>query len=77
MSVGNSKLNINGIFEGSYEDALERINNFSQLVIPFSKICKSCKPADIYSGNESIPFKEREPEFKLILRQEFNDLKVT
>ncbi len=45
--------------------------DISQLVIPFSKAFKSYKPRDLYPGNENIPFKEREPEFKMILRQEF------
>ncbi|KKN52278.1 hypothetical protein LCGC14_0614410 [marine sediment metagenome] len=49
-------------------------SNISKAVIPFSKIFKSPKPVDIYSGNESIPFKERDPNFKLILRHEFSDL---
>ncbi len=45
--------------------------NLSKVVIPFSKICKSFKPADIYSGTEKIPYKERDPDFKLILKHEF------
>jgi hypothetical protein len=28
---------------------------------------------DIYTGTEKIPFKEREPEFKMIFRQEFSE----
>lgn len=52
----------------------ERFNldyDISELVIPFSIAFKSFKLKDIYSGNERIPFKEREPEYKMILRQEF------
>ncbi len=52
----------------------ERFNldyDISELVIPFSKAFKSNKPRDVYSGNENIPFKERETEFKVILRREF------
>ncbi len=45
----------------------------SELVIPFSKVFKSYKQKDIYSGNEIIPFREREPEFKMILSQEFSN----
>jgi len=33
---------------------------------------KSYKPRDVYSGNENIPFKDRDPEFRMILRQEFS-----
>ena len=58
-----------------YQHNNERINlthDISQLVIPFSKVFKSYKPKDIYSGNENIPFKEREPEYKMLLRQEFS-----
>ncbi|MBA7528986.1 hypothetical protein ES705_21178 [subsurface metagenome] len=47
--------------------------NLSELIIPFSKMFKSHKPVDIYSGGERIPFKERDPEFKMILKQEFSE----
>lgn len=60
-----------------YQYNNERINltyDISQLVIPFSKVFKSYKPRDIYSGNENIPFEERDTEFKMILRQEFSKL---
>jgi len=49
----------------------EKLNDLSKAVIPFSKIVGSSKSIDIYSGNEHIPFKERDPEYKIILRQEF------
>jgi hypothetical protein len=55
-----------------YKKSSEREQDFSRAIIPFSKIFKSYIPADIYSGAEKIPFKERDPEFKLILRQEFS-----
>ena len=60
-----------------YQYNNERINltyDISQLVIPFSKVFKSYKPRDIYSGNEKIPFQEREQSFKMILKQEFSNL---
>ncbi|MFX1302062.1 MAG: hypothetical protein ACFFBV_09150 [Promethearchaeota archaeon] len=51
--------------------------DLSTIIIPFSKIFKGKKQSDIYSGTERIPFKERDPEYKMILRQEFaNTLKV-
>ena len=55
------------------ESDLDRDVDISQLVIPFSKMFKSYKPRDVYSGNENIPFKERETEFKMIFRQEFSE----
>ena len=57
-----------------YEMSSESENDFSRAIIPFSKFFKSYKPMDIYSGTEKIPFKEREPEFRIILRQEFSNI---
>jgi len=54
-----------------YKIIFERKIDISQLVIPFSKMFKSYKQKDIYSGGEKIPFKERDPEFKTILKHEF------
>ncbi|MFX0082862.1 MAG: hypothetical protein ACFE94_14015 [Candidatus Hodarchaeota archaeon] len=48
--------------------------NYSKIVIPFSKMFKRYKQMDIYSGEEKIPFKERDQEFKMILRQEFKEI---
>ena len=69
---------INKIYKDNINDIINKKNlgwdndfEISQVVIPFSKICKSYKSSDIYSGSEKIPFKERDPEFKMILRQEF------
>ncbi|MFX0000815.1 MAG: hypothetical protein ACFE9Q_14195 [Candidatus Hodarchaeota archaeon] len=50
-----------------YED----LSNISNLIIPFSIIFKSDTPSDIYSGEERIPFEEKNPEFKQILISEF------
>ena len=47
---------------------LEGEINISRIITPFSKIFNSYKPIDIYSGSEKIPFKERDPEYKMILR---------
>ncbi len=46
--------------------------DLSKIIIPFSKMFKSCKQIDIYSGTEKIPFKKRDLEYKMILRQEFS-----
>ena len=49
----------------------------SDIVIPFSRLFRKYESIDIYSGSEKIPFKERDPEYKMILRQEFaNTLNV-
>jgi len=45
--------------------------NIKSIIIPFSKFFKRKKLQDIYSGNENIPFKNRLPEYKRILKQEF------
>lgn len=47
--------------------------NISHIIIPFSKVFKNKKQLDIYSGNEKIPFKERDTDFKTILSQEFSN----
>ena len=44
--------------------------DFSEAVIPFSFLKKTPKKY-IYLGTESIPFREREEEYKSILIQEF------
>ena len=72
MSSGQPEIIFHEIIESSYVNNLEREINISQLIIPFSKAFESNKPMDIYSGNENIPFKEKEPEFQMILRQEFS-----
>ena len=53
---------------------IERELDMSRIVIPFSKVFKSFKQPDIYSGDEKIPFKERDPEYRMILRQEFTNI---
>lgn len=60
--------------EELYGNTLEADVDYSKIVIPFSKIFKSNKPKDIYSGTEKIPFRKRDLEYKLILRQEFKEI---
>jgi len=45
----------------------------SHTINPFSKLSKKVDIRDIYSGNEKIPFRNRHPIFKSILRIEFED----
>ncbi len=65
------------LMDNSEENIFDQNIDFSKIVIPFSKVIGSSKPRDIYSGKEKISFKERDPEYKMILRQEFvNTLNV-
>ena len=73
MSSGKMETIFHEDLEKLLESDLDRDVDLSQLVIPFSKMFKSYKPRDVYSGNENIPFKERETEFKMIFRQEFSE----
>jgi len=57
--------------ENFYKELSEDHFNVSEIVIPFSRLFKNYRSSDIYSGREKIPFKERDPEYKMILRQEF------
>lgn len=52
-------------------DDFDEYNYLSKVIIPFSKFFIQKKP-DIYSGNEYICFKERDPEFRKILLKEFS-----
>jgi hypothetical protein len=71
MSSKKSEEIFQDIIEKSSENRLERDTDISQIIIPFSKMIGSYKLSDIYSGTEKMPFKERDPEYKTILRQEF------
>ena len=53
------------------ENDLDDDFDLSEIAIPFSDIFQKNKPSDIYDGEESIPFDERDPEFKEILKKEF------
>lgn len=46
---------------------------FIRLFVPFSKLIKNRNSTDIYTGEESIPFENRDPLFKSILRKEFSN----
>jgi len=45
--------------------------NISKLIIPFSIIFRDNSPPDIYSGEETITFKEKDSAFRQILICEF------
>ncbi|MFX1497710.1 MAG: hypothetical protein ACFFBH_09305 [Promethearchaeota archaeon] len=48
-------------------------SSISRIIIPFSKIFYTGKRNDIYSGEEVIQFKNRNPIFKSLMRIEFED----
>ena len=50
----------------------ELYSSCSSYVIPFSKMFERKESQYIYFGNEKIPFKEMNPEFKTVLRREFS-----
>ncbi|MFX1278268.1 MAG: hypothetical protein ACFFA3_02555 [Promethearchaeota archaeon] len=52
-------------------EIIENFPDISKLIIPFSVAFRSFGPSDIYTGEELIPFKEKEIEFKEILIHEF------
>ena len=45
--------------------------NYSNVVIPFSDFFHKIELLDVYSGAESIPFEERDSEYKKALLTEF------
>ena len=53
---------------------LNRFNDDQQkFIIPFSSIIKRKRVNDIYTGNEKIPFKDRHPTYKALLKLEFEE----
>lgn len=65
-----SKLNL---MKSREIDFAETTFNISDLAIKHSKVANKLHTDDIYSGNEKIPFRNRHPIFKSILRIEFED----
>ncbi len=47
--------------------------NFKQLVIEFSKFCKSERENYKYFGGEKISFRKRHPLYQSIIRNEFTE----
>ena len=73
MSSGKVKQIFQEIREDYRETGSEFRLNFSKTVISFSIFFKKTPPKDIYTGDEKIPFSEREKEYKAILKQEFGE----
>ena len=57
------------IIEISDYETMELV--LTKILVPFSEILKSTSVPDIYSGYEKIPFEQRDPLYKSIMRQEF------
>jgi hypothetical protein len=45
----------------------------SKIIIPFSEALGAKGTPDVYLGHEKIPFEQRDPVYKSMMRQEFND----
>ena len=45
----------------------------SKIIIPFSDIMGAKNAPDVYFGYEKIPFEQRDPVYKSMIRQEFAD----
>ena len=45
--------------------------NLSDFIISFEEFFNHIKTIDIYSGNENIPFREKDEEFQRLLLSEF------
>jgi len=46
-------------------------SNLSDFIISFQELFNQVKTIDIYSGNENIPFLEKDKEFQRLLLSEF------
>lgn len=77
MSSSNIRGKYKKVPEYSKAISIKKELNTSKAVIPFSTFFKNNNGKDVYSGFEKIPFKERDPDYKMILKEEFaNNLKV-
>ena len=52
-------------------EVVENFPDISKFIIPFSVVFKKFSPPDIYNGEELIPFKEKESDYKEIFIHEF------
>lgn len=72
MSLETIKEKSRNLSENSDRILIES-KNFIRLIVPFSRLMKNRNSVDIYTGEESIPFENRDPLFKSILRKEFSN----
>jgi hypothetical protein len=73
MSLETVKEKSLNLSKNSARNLIETKNIFIKFFVPFSKLMKNQNQADIYTGEESIPFENRDPLFKSILRKEFSN----
>ncbi|MFX0058449.1 MAG: hypothetical protein ACFE85_10965 [Candidatus Hodarchaeota archaeon] len=59
------------IIDITSERSLDHI--ISEMVIPFSSIMESKSCPDIYEGYEKIPFQQRHPIYKAMMKLEFEE----
>jgi len=57
------------IIEIEEYDNIETV--LSKMVIPFSEVMGASSTPDVYLGHEKIPFEQRDPAYKSIMKQEF------
>lgn len=69
-TIKEKRLNLS---ENSDRIFVESKSTFIRLIVPFSRLMKNRNSLDIYTGEESIPFENRDPLFKSILRKEFSN----
>ena len=71
MSLKAEFKKIDILDQGHVFEKIEFFPNISYLIIPFSVAFEKNEPPDIYNGEELIPFKEKDLDFKDILIHEF------
>ena len=61
-------------FPNTYDGTIsQQDHKLERIIIPFSTFIPRKSAKDIYTGKEKIPFKERHPIYKAILKLEFED----
>ena len=73
MSLEIVKEKIGNLSEKSDKFSIDSDIIIMHSIMPFSRLIKNQRPLDIYSGEETIPFEQRDPLFKSILRKEFSN----
>lgn len=73
MSSGKIEKFYNDVLKSRYNNSVDHYFSLSNCVVSFSSLSKNKQTSWIYFGNEKIPFKERHPVFRMILRNEFSN----
>jgi len=62
-------------YRNSYDGIIDsQEHKLQRFIIPFSTFMPRRSAEDIYTGKEKIPFQERHPIYKAILKLEFEDV---